>query len=182
MARSAVSPVSSTNSLAVDLALLLALGDDRARAGARVETVDARAAGANALGQRALRIELELELLREILALEFLVLADVRGNHLADLPRLEQQPEPEAVDAGIVGDHREIARARVAQRDDEVLRNAAQAEAAGHHRHAIAREPGERGRGVCVNLLAGHRAASTDARAGTPDSAAQFSAISASRG
>ena len=101
-----------------------------------------------------------------------LVLADVRRHHLADLPRLEQQAEAEAIDAGVVGDDGEIARARVAQREDEILRNAAQAEAAGHHRHAVARQPGECGLRVGEDLFARlvrlHRAVSTDARRRMP--------------
>ena len=36
------------------------------------------------------------------LPLELLVLADVGRDHLAHLPRLEQQPDAEAVDAGVV--------------------------------------------------------------------------------
>ena len=48
--------------LAVEVLVLLALGDDRADAGLGVEARDAGAAGADALGQRALRVELELEL------------------------------------------------------------------------------------------------------------------------
>ena len=69
--------------LAVDDARLLAFGDQRARAGLGVEAVDARAAGADALGERALRIEFQLQLAGQVLPLELLVLADVRGNHLA---------------------------------------------------------------------------------------------------
>ena len=44
----------------------------------------------------------DLELASEVLAGEFRVLADVAADHLADLPRLEQQPEAGIVDAGIV--------------------------------------------------------------------------------
>ena len=165
---------------------LLALGHHGAGAGARVEAVDAGAARADALGQRALRVELELELLGEVLALELLVLADVRRHHLADLPRLEQQSEAESIDARVVGDHGEIARARIAQRQDEILRDAAQAEAAGHHRHAVARQPRECGLGVGKYLLAAPCQAASGCLDGcacwNADMAAQFSAMSASRG
>ena len=78
----------------------------RADAGAGEEGRDAGAAGAQLLGQRALRREFELELAGQVLALELLVLADVAGDHLLDLARLEQQAEAEAVDAGVVGDAR----------------------------------------------------------------------------
>src|SRR6267154_2341784 len=63
-----------------------------------------RAAGAAALGQRALRVELDLELAFEVELGEGLVLADVRTDHLLDLAVLEQQPEPRAIDAGVVAD------------------------------------------------------------------------------
>src|SRR5271154_3200073 len=51
--------------LVVEVADFLALGDDRADAGLGEEGGNAGAAGADALGQRALRIEFELELARE---------------------------------------------------------------------------------------------------------------------
>ena len=51
---------------AVEFARLLAVGDDGADAGPRVEGGDAGAAGADALGERALRIEFELKLAGEI--------------------------------------------------------------------------------------------------------------------
>ena len=47
--------------LAVEFAHFLAFGDDRADAGLGEKGRDAGAAGADALGQRALRIEFELE-------------------------------------------------------------------------------------------------------------------------
>ena len=56
--------------LAVELALFLALGDHRAGAGFGEERRDAGAASADALGQRALRIEFDLELAGEILLRE----------------------------------------------------------------------------------------------------------------
>src|SRR5690242_7978275 len=46
--------------LAVELLVLLAFGDQRADAGLGVEAGNSRAAGTDALGQRALRIEFEL--------------------------------------------------------------------------------------------------------------------------
>src|SRR5579884_3807593 len=87
-------------SLAVELARLLALGDDRADAGPGEKGGNAGAAGADALGERALRIEFELQLAGEILLREQLVLADIGRDHLPDLPGIEQKPEAAAVDAG----------------------------------------------------------------------------------
>jgi hypothetical protein len=98
--------------LAVELFLLLALGDQRADPRLGVEAGNARAACANALGQRALRIEFEFELAGQILLLERLVLAHIGTDHLLDLARLQQQAEPEIVDAGIVGDDGQIASRR----------------------------------------------------------------------
>src|SRR5690606_13517456 len=76
--------------LPVELLVLLAIGDDRADAGPRVEAGDAGAAGAAALGERALRAEFHLELAGEILPLELLVLADIGGDHLLHLARAQQ--------------------------------------------------------------------------------------------
>ena len=123
--------------LAVEGLGLLALGHQRADAGLGEEGRDAGAAGADALGQRALRVELQLQLAGEVELGEELVLADVGGDHLLDLAGLEQQAEAEAVDAGIVGDAGQVLHAGLAQRRDQVLRNAEQPEAAGHHRHAV---------------------------------------------
>ena len=93
----------------VDHARLLALGHQRAVAGRREEAADACPAGANALRERALRHQLDLELAGEELPLELAVLADVGRDHLADLPGLEQTAQAEVVDAGVVADHGEAA-------------------------------------------------------------------------
>ena len=131
--------------VAVELARLLALGDQRADAGAGEERGDAGAAGTELLGQRALRRELELELAGQVLALELLVLADVARDHLLDLARLEQLAEAEAVDAGVVRDDGQVLDARIAQRLDQGLGNAAQAEAADGHQLAVANDAGQGG-------------------------------------
>src|SRR3546814_1468176 len=76
--------------LAAEDFFLFAFGDDRADARARIEADDARAAGAQPLGERALRIEFELEKAGQLLPLEFLILPDIGGDHLATLAALEQ--------------------------------------------------------------------------------------------
>ena len=139
--------------VAVELAQFLALGDDRADAGAREEGRDAGAAGAQPLGERALRRELELELAGQVLALELLVLADVARDHLLDLPRLEQLAEAEAIDAGVVGDHGQVLDAAVAQRRDQRLGNAAQAEAADGQQLAVAHDALQGRRRAGIHLL-----------------------------
>src|SRR5262249_12652716 len=74
---------------------------------------------------------LHLELSLEVLPLEFLVLADVRRDHLADLLAFEKDAEAEVVDAAVVGDDGEILDAKVSQGGDRVFGNAAQTEPAG---------------------------------------------------
>ena len=130
IAISATRPRLHDVALAVEFAHFLALGDQGADAGLGEEGRDAGAAGADALGERALRIEFELELAGEVLLGEQLVLAHIGRDHLADLARLEQPAEPDAVDAGIVGDEGQVLRARITNRLDQRLRNAAQAEPA----------------------------------------------------
>ncbi len=117
---------------AVELARLLALGDQRPVAGWREERRNAGAGRAHPLGERALRDELDLDLLLQELSLELLVLADVGRNHLPHLPRLEQQPDAEVVGTGVVADDREVFGATPLQRGDEVFWNTREAEAAHH--------------------------------------------------
>src|SRR5258707_641972 len=64
-------------SVAVELAQFLALGDQRADAGLGEKGGDTGAAGADALGERALRIEFELELAFEVELGEQPILADI---------------------------------------------------------------------------------------------------------
>ena len=141
--------------LAVELLHFLAFGDQRADAGLGVEGRDAGAAGADALGQRALRVEFELQLAGEVLLREQLVLADIGRDHLLDLPRLQQPAEADAVDAGIVGDDRQVLDAGVADRVRQGLGDAAQAEAAGHDHHAVLEDAIECRFGVGINLVHG---------------------------
>ena len=93
-----------------------ALGDLGADAGDREERRDADAAGAQPLGERALRGQLDLELAVQVLALELLVLPDVRGDHPADPLVLEQDPEAPVVDAAVVARRLEVGDARVVDR------------------------------------------------------------------
>ena len=95
------------------------------------------AAGAQLLGERALRRELELELAGEELPLELLVLADVRRGHLADALRVQQDAETPVVDAAVVADDAEVARALREQRLDQRDRVAGQAEPADSERGAV---------------------------------------------
>jgi len=122
---------------AVDDARLLALGDDRVAAGLREEAADAGAAGADALGKRALRDQFDVQFPREKLALELAVLAHVARDHLANLVSLEQRAQAEVVDAGVVADDGEVARAAAAESEQKVFRVAADAESPAHDRRAV---------------------------------------------
>ena len=110
------------------LALFLALGDVGAGAGAGEEGGDAGAAGAQALGQRALRVEFDLQFAGEILLGEQFVLAHIGRDHLLDLPGFQQQAEAGAVHARIVRYDREVFDAGIADGQDQDFRDAAQAE------------------------------------------------------
>src|SRR5205807_10636945 len=76
---------------AVELARLFALRDHRAIAGRRVERGNARASRTQAFAERALRIQLDLQLPAQDELLEELVLAHVGGDHLLDLALLQEQ-------------------------------------------------------------------------------------------
>src|SRR5688572_11485788 len=119
---------------AVELARLLPLGDDGAVAGGREERRDPRAARAHPFGESPLWCELHFELAGEKLALELRVLADVRRDHLADLPRLEEEAEAPVVDAGVVRDAGQSLHALLHQRVDQIFGNPAEPEAADDER------------------------------------------------
>lgn len=114
-----------------------ALRDLRADARLRVERGDARSAGAQLLGEGSLRGELELELAREELPLELLVLPHVRRRHLADAAGVQQHAETPVVDAAVVRDDREVARALREQGVDEGHRVAGEAEASDRQAGAV---------------------------------------------
>src|SRR5215467_1555565 len=137
---------------AVDDPGFLALGHDRPVRRRCEEALDARAARAHTLGERALGYQLHFELAAQELALELLVLADVGRDHLPDLPCAKQNPCTEVVDAGVVADDRQALRATGLQRTNKALRNAAQAESAHHDRGAVRHECDGRF-GVWQNLV-----------------------------
>ena len=109
---------------AVEIARLLAFCDQRAVAGRRVERGDPGAGRANALGERALRHQLDFDFLLQELPLELFVLADVGGDHLAHLARAQQQPDPRIVGPRVVADDGEVLRAALLKSGDEVFGNA----------------------------------------------------------
>ena len=139
--------------LAVEFAHLLALGHERADACLGEEGRDSGTAGADALGQSALRAELELQLARQILLCEQLILADIGRDHLPDLPRLQQSAEADTVDAGIVGDDGEILHPGIADGIGQGFGDATEAKPAGHDRHTVLQEARKGGFGVRIDLV-----------------------------
>jgi len=123
--------------LSPEQALFLAFGHCRADPGTGVEAGDARATGPHPLGQRALRIELDLQRAGQILALELLVLADIGRDHPAHLARGQQQAQAEILDAGIVRDDGEVSHAAIADRRDQGFGDAAKAEPARRDGHPV---------------------------------------------
>ena len=109
---------------------LFSFRDHRPHAGGRKERGNSRAPRAHALGKRALRIEFHLDFTVQYLLLKKFVLADVAGDHLLDLMRLQQQPEPGVHRARVVRDARQIFRALAAHGGNEVFGNAAGSETA----------------------------------------------------
>src|SRR5262249_51397930 len=76
------------------------------------------------------------------------VLADVRRDHLRDASALEQYPEAPVVDAAVVRDDGQPGDREPLERGDQILRDAAEAEAAdderragGHVRDGLVRTP-----------------------------------------
>jgi len=99
-----------------------------AGSGAGEKCRDAGAAGADALGQGALRIEFDLEFAGQILLREGLVLPDIGRDHFLDLPGIEKEAETDAIDARIVRDHRQILDPRLADGQNQGLRDPAKSE------------------------------------------------------
>jgi len=131
--------------LAVEVARFLAFGHDGADPGGCEEGGDASATCTELFRERALRGELKLEFAGQILALKLFVFADVRRDHLTDLPGGKQQSKAKAIDAGIVGNAGEVAHARVSERGDQGFWNAAEAESAHGDHLSIFDDIGQRG-------------------------------------
>ena len=139
--------------LAVELADILAFGDLGADAGFGEERRDPGAAGADTLGKRTLRVELDLELAGEVLLHEGFVLPDIGGDHFLDLAGIEQQAESLPVGPAIVGHDGQVFDPRIADRKNQGFGNAAQAKSACHDGHAILKQPGQRGLPVRIDLV-----------------------------
>ena len=67
---------------------------------------------------RALRGEFKLELAGQKLPLKLFVFADIRGDHLLDLTRLQQHAQTEAIDTSVVADAGQILNTHVTHSGD----------------------------------------------------------------
>ena len=141
--------------LAVEFTHFLAFGDDRADAGLGEEGRDAGATRADALRQRALRREFQLQLAGQILLGENLVLADIGGDHFFDLPGFQKLAEANAVDASIVGNDSQALNAGFENRVGKNFSNTAETKAAGHDRHVVLKQTGHGATGVRIYLVHG---------------------------
>ena len=137
---------------AVEILMLLAVGDHRAHAGAGEKAGDARAARPHPFGKRALGVELQLQFARQVLPHEFGVFANIGRDHLFDLPRRKQHTKAKAVNARVVRRNRQIAGPRIADRRDQQFRDAAQSKAAAGNQHAVEQQPVQRSRRVGIDL------------------------------
>ena len=109
----------------------------RADAGRRQHAAEPGAAGADALGQRALRHEFHLSSPSSILRCIDGVRPDVRDDHAGDAAGIDQLADAEAGPRGVVGDHRQVARAPGDQRIHQPLRRPDAEEAADHDAGAV---------------------------------------------
>src|SRR6266568_5594861 len=122
---------------AIEFAGFLSFSNHGAVAGGGIERGNASAAGAQALGESALRIQFNLEFSAQDELLEEFVLADVGGDHFFDLALLEKQADAEVVYARVVAHDGELFCAFAANGGDEIFRDAAEAEAAHENGRAV---------------------------------------------
>src|SRR6266852_1098483 len=122
---------------AVEFAGFFSFGDHGAVASGRVKRGNTGAAGAQALGERALGIEFDLEFSAQDQLLEEFVFAHVGGNHFLHLALLEKQADAEVVYARVVANDGEVFCAFAANGGDEIFRDAAQTEAAHENGRAV---------------------------------------------
>jgi hypothetical protein len=137
----------------VKVAQLLAIGNDSSNARLGKERRDASAARPDSLGERPLRIEFDFEFAGKIKLLEKLVFADIRRDHLFDLPSLEEEPQARAIDARVVRDHGQILDLELANGRDQDLRDAAKAKSPRHEGHPVLENAGQGRARVGKNLV-----------------------------
>ncbi len=121
----------------VKFADFLAVGDFRAVACGCVECGNTGAPCAYALGERALRDQIDLQFARQQLPFEFRIFPDVAADHLLDLPRFEHEADSEIVNTCIVGDAGEALGPLLDQCRNAIFGDSAQTKSAEHERHAV---------------------------------------------
>jgi hypothetical protein len=76
--------------------------------------------------------------------------------------RLQQETQTDAIQAGVIGNHGQIARTAGMQCTDQILRDAADSESAAHQGHAVLDHAAQCRRGIGIHFfrtdLGGHRA------------------------
>jgi hypothetical protein len=122
-----------------DAPSLLAFGEQRAEGRRREESADARARGTDALGEGALRHELEIDFAGAVRLVEMpgVGLARKGAEDLAHALRRDQPREAAIGVAGVVVDDGELARALRDQRIDQRRGHARVAEAPDQDRRAV---------------------------------------------
>ena len=125
--------------LAVDLARFLAFGQFGAVGRGAEKSADARAGGADALGQVALRHQFEFKLAAAVQRVKHLAvgLPGKAADDLAHAPGLEEGGQPGVAVARVVVDHRQVLGALRDQPVDQFGRIAGSAEAADQHGRAV---------------------------------------------
>ncbi len=93
------------------------------------------------------------EFARQVLAFELLVLANVAGHHLFDLPGAQQLADPLAINPGVVRNKGQILDPRIADRIEQPFRQPAQAKPAARDQHAVLQQAIKRTGGIGINLL-----------------------------
>ena len=138
---------------AVEFAQLLSLRHEGPNAGFCEKCRNPGAPCPDAFGECALRIEFEFQFAGQILPLEELVLADIRRDHLFDLPRLEQNAQSGAIDPRIVRDDRQILDPEIMNGLDQNVRNAAKPKSSRHEDHSVLDDVGQGRTCIWINFV-----------------------------
>ena len=87
---------------AIKFADFFAFCGKRAVAGGRVKRRNSGAARANPLGERSLRIQLDVDFFVHRQLFECVIFAHIAGDHFLHLLVLKQEADAEIVDAGVI--------------------------------------------------------------------------------
>ena len=121
----------------IELTSFLPVCNDSAHAGSGKEAGNAGSAGAEPFGKCPLWRELQFEFISHELAFELGILAHVGTDHLPDLSSLQKEAQAPVINTSVVRDDREVTRSRIPERNDQLLRDAAESEATYRDGHAV---------------------------------------------